>query len=669
MRYAENQPAVAESDTQGFPDNFHTKIAYARSKRQPSVLTWDWCRRMLKGEQNYYLDYKRNRMMQVPDSGNRRNQTVTDILLPPYRTGMALLRTQQPKLEFHGTSATWSELTKGLACNQAASAWWQQNQLNRLLRKGVRYMMTDGLGCLHNYYDPGKKKVCTNMVSAYDFLFEADVRSLDEAQWFARRHLYTRKDLAAAYPDKAAQINELPSITTLDNKSPVPEDRLDVWEIYWRDGSGRHAILCEQIYLWQGTSPGNRCQLYPLCFTQVPGEPWPIAMIAPLLDPQRRYNRYRNIQLDIADQHSNPVWLVNTASNVPKSAFNNNPDNVIAFSALGGAPTRAWPQNPPQGLFEQTAMALSETMDLAGFHPSTTGKRSVGVTSGVAIRELADGDMTQLDDVVQNINDAVMDCSVGALVLWKAYLTEEQLVRFMDESVGTVVFRQLRGTDLLDDPQVFMVPGTLFTIDAQNRDERLLGLYDKKIVDADQVKRQLSFRVDNMSSTKKMLALAHATDLLAWVRAGQQIEIFPTDDLQTIADVFKDFMGSPAYYEPLLKAHAATSLSGGNPLALGAYDRQREIMEYIRDIVVSIETFGQPVDAYLQASNTKVFPRTDPKPQQQIQATTAGPNSQGAQDQMLQQATDMRTRAGQMGQAQQSFEAIKGTPGISGARG
>jgi len=652
-----------------FPKDFNSKIEEARGRRGSNVLLWDWSRRMLRGEQMTRWDGKKLRFISITDGGNARNQTVTNQLLPPYRTMLSLLHTQEPKLEFHGASATWENITKAMACNAAASYWWQSNKMSKVLRQNAKYLATDGTCALHTFYDPARKMVRTEAICAYDLLFEANAQNLEESQWIGVRHVYTKQALIDSYPQFTDYIKNLPPITNVENRVFIPEDRLDVWDVYWKDGSGRHGILLGKEWLWTGTTPGNVCPVSVYRFTEVPGEIYGLSMIVPLIDPQRRYNRYRNIQLDIADLHSNPVWVAPTQANVPKAMFNNQVDNVIFYNGAAQPPVRQAPPSTPQSLFENTSMALSEIMDLSGFHPSTTGKRSVGVTSGVAIRELADGDMAQLSDVVNSIIDAVCEQASVALTYWKAYLPEEQVIRYLDSSVGTVVYKELQGTDLLDAPEVFMVEGTLFTIDAQARDAKLLELAQQGIIDADQIKRQLSFKIDNMSTTKKMLALSHARDLLEWCKQGGEIELFPTDDLQTIKDVFLDYINSPEYYEKLAKANLAARMTDNDPRAVYAYQSEMEIQNYIRDVVVSIDTYGQPVEQYLQAS-AKVFPRTDGgSPQDAMKSILGGPTSQRAQQQQTQNQLDMRTRQGAVQAAQQSYEAIKGTPGISGARG
>jgi len=652
-------------DKNGFPTKMKGKIDASRTKRQQQVMLWDWTARMLKGDQNIVYDGTKIQFVSSLQMQPGRNQTVINQILQPYRTVCGLAEVNQPQFAFAGAAPSWADITKALACTQAASHWWQDNKIDRVLARNMEYLCCSGTAALHTYFDPAKKRVVTEGVSAYDLLFEENCRTYEESEWRAIRHVYTRDALMDSYPKFADYLKTLPATQQIDNRQMVPDDRLDVWDIYFNDG--KHGVLCADKWLWTGTTPGNCMPLVPYRFLRVPDQLWGVSMLGPLLDLQRQYNRYSNMQLDIADAHSAPVWMASYASGTPKSMFNNEPNNVIYYNVAGGAPTRVPPPQVPQHLFEITNRKQSEMMDLSGAHSTTMGKRAVGVTSGKAMEELKGADLGQLSSTLKGINDAVADTCIVAMMYWKEYIPESQMIRYFDSSIGTVVHKELAGTDLLDCPQVFITKGTLFTIDAQERDEKLKEALQMGLAEPKEVREQLSFRIGAQDANKKMVALSHGQDLLAACRKGLEIEIFPTDDKEAIRQVFMEFMQSPEYYEKAMAAHTVL-LQTGDPRAAESLDRHTGIMEYIRDVVVSIDTFGMPVEAYLQKSTENVFPRNDPKPQDQIQAV-GGPNSPQTQQQMLGANADMRQRGAKVAQAGRAYEAMRGTAGMNGAVG
>lgn len=669
MAFSTKDTAMPGSRRPTAPD-FRKKIDESREKRRQDVTMWDWTHKMLKGDQNIVFDGKRIQFISALQTQPGRNQSVTNQLLPPYRTVMGILKTKQPKVQFVGASPSWDNIAKSLACQQAYSYWWQQQKMARKLRKASRYLCTSGTAALHTWFDTAAQEVATEVLSAYDLLFEANCLTFEESDWRACRHVYTRASLQEAYPKHASYLAELAPLTNRNNVEKVPEDRLDVWDVYWNDGT--HRIICGERWLYEGKTPGNLMPLLPFRYTEIPNQLWGMPMLLPLLDPQRQYNRYKNMYLDIADAHSAPTWMASYAAGVNKAMFNNEPNNVVFYRQAGGAPVRVPPPAVPEHLFQINNRVLGEMSDLAGIHASTNGKRTVGVTSGKAMEQLESGDMRQLEDTMEAIADAVVDTTKVVLAFWQAYMTEVKAVRYFDEGIGSVVFHELRNTDLLECPEVFMQPGTLFMQDAEARDAMLKELAAAGWIDAATLLEQLSFRIGNKAGMDKMMAISHAKDLLEWCKRGGEIEIFPTDDLKTIREVFIEYMHTPQYYEKLTRAHLAMQMSGDAPLAVYAYQKAMDDADYIRDVVAAIDTFGGPPGAYEQQKSQQVWPV---RPQQplaggQPQMQSQQPMPPQMQSQMPQQRPS-RGIAGTYADARvnKQHDAIKGQPGVAGAHG
>ena len=125
--------------------------------------------------------------------------------------------------------------------------------------------------------------------------------------------------------------------------------------------------------------------------------------------------------------------------------------------------------------------------------------------------------------------------------------------------------------------------------------------------------------------TKKMQSLSHARDMLHAVLHGHQIEVMPTDDLEAFSQVFSEYMQTKQYYE-----------------------LDRETQDYIRDVLVSIVTFGRPDEQAQRALlEDTVFPRSEPDPRQLMQqvASLSAPASQQQQIDKFQNMQQRRAQA------------------------
>ena len=95
--------------------------------------------------------------------------------------------------------------------------------------------------------------------------------------------------------------------------------------------------------------------------------------------------------------------------------------------------------------------------------------------------------------------------------------------------------------------------------------------------------------------------MAHANDILTAAVQGMAIEIFSTDDLSSFQEVFSGFIRSPDYYQ-----------------------MEQERQDYIRDILVSIETYGAPEEQLTERLiNNRVFPRASKNPDQAAKQVVA----------------------------------------------
>lgn len=667
----ENDPQ--EHPSYGMPDagRMREAITKARSTRGEMVAIWDACNAMLRGRQNVLWD--RGRLFDIPSApggaqGSRRSRSVTNQLLQPYRTAQQLLRVRQPYFDIVGASTSYDDLTKSMAAQHVAKYLWHRNNMQKLSASAIRHMAVSSVVWFHTFWSPSEQRIVTEVGGGYDLLAEYGARSWEDSAWLAIRHTYERRVLCEAYPDhKEWLLEQQGQVLNDDGARAMPEERIDVWDVYWKH-SGEHAVLCRDRYLWKGQTVKGVVPVVVADWMRVEDELYGPSLIDQLLDLQRRYNHATNAIQDILDAHAMPVWLVPSNAGVTKHAINNAPDNVVTFRA-GANPPRREPAPPfSQELLAQPGRTQGEMMDVAGIHGSTYGKRTVGISSGRAIEALSERDEQQLWTTADSLRTAIIQTVKNWLILFKSYVSEAQSITYFDEAAGAVVHKEIASADLVDNPEVFVSDEELFSAAASERDAKLMELWNAKLVqDPDVILKHLTFQVGGRKATQKMIALSHAQDLLEACKVGAEIQISPLDDTKTIRDVFADYMRSPQYYQRAMEAAEAFAESG-DPAALEVYQREFDSIEYIHAVVAAIDTYGQPPDAYAQAMTAKVFPRTDPKPTDQMQSIAATANPQ-AQQQMVGAATDMRTMAGKLDNATAAYDAVKGVSSLGSVGG
>ena len=353
-------------------------------------------------------------------------------------------------------------------------------------------------------------------------------------------------------------------------------------------------------YLFEGRWNGATSPLQMIRFTEIPGRLWGMGSLEPLVDLQAQYNRARAQVIDNAELIGNPKWLIPKTAGIGPNSITSRKGEKIYYNPAGGAPTIATPPQMPGFVLQNISQIASEMMDVSGLHATSLGKRAVGVTSGRAIEELSAKDAQQLQTTQANIEHAATKLGIVVLNLMRENYSEGRMVRMLD-SLGKVVFKYLQATDLVDDPEVFIEAGTMFRNEKQDRDQKIIDLLQLGLIDKSTALTELHFGTGNAFVTARLESMAHANDILTAAVQGMAIEIFSTDDLSSFQEVFSGFIRSPDYYQ-----------------------MEQERQDYIRDILVSIETYGAPEEQLTERLiNNRVFPRASKNPDQAAKQVVA----------------------------------------------
>jgi hypothetical protein len=594
-----------------FPPNIGAKILEGENDRKKIQVDWDLSIEFLSG--NQWMRYDR-RIRDFLSVNNGQDARVTiNLILNIYRNMLSRLAIAYPSIAAMPASPSTEDILKAKASETALRYYWAEDDVKETIEKGLEWLLTTGTTILHTYYDSGEQCVRTVAHSPYDVVFEPKVNCPNEAQWVAIRTFHTKKALQKAFPDVSKFIAEAPE-TQYDASvwgDHKPGNRLELYEIYWRDG--RHAFVLNNKYLFKEETKSKIFPIQVIRYTKIPGQLWGLGLLRPLLELQAYYNKARTQMLLNVELMGNPKWIVPKNSGIPKGAFTNRPGEVIYYNIAGGPPQQLQAAPLPGYVMDNVQRIHSEMGDVAGVHSVSLGRRAVGISSGKAIDALSERDMSQLQITQSEIERAVRQMARCVLGQMKTYYKENKFMRMMD-GTGRVVFHELKTTDLMENPEVFLEAGSLFRHESGDRDAKVVELLQMGLIDKEDALKELSFRTGNSYITEKMQAMAHAQDILERASKGYEVEILRTDDLAVFKDVFHKFMQSEAFYE---------------------MDLERQ--EYITEVLISIETFGMGDEAFQQAAMTrKVFPRQSPPSQVEDQAPgmLAASDSPMAQEQM-----------------------------------
>ena len=566
-----------------FPTDIISRIKKSKSQKNRYELEWSAAMRMLTGDQWTYYNRNSNRFVDVPTDKFEKTRVTVNHMLNIERNIISRLTLDTPQPIVIPASDASEDILKATASEMALRYFWFSDKQERKWQECVRWMAQCGNVAIHTYYKPGvtvKKqldstdgdaygdtgtetsnksfgsdktmgKVTTDVISPFNLFFEPGAPSPKESRWTAIRTFVTKAELADAYPEKSKEIERLSyssGQTDYRYQDYKPKDRLELYEIYWRDG--RHAIVCEGLYLEKEVSEQVR-SCYPvrtIRYHVIEGELWGQGPMVQIAELQQLYNRTRTqIHMNVLLM-GNPPWFVPRTADVRKGAIMNRPGAVIRYTPGGGAPFCANPQQLPAHVLREPAVLREEMSDVAGAHGITLGRREPGVKSGVHARTLTQQYSAQLLATQHEIIAAVEDVMLSALMLMKRYYNETRLIRMLDIT-GKPAWKQLSNSDLVNNPEVFIDGNTLFKADASARETRVMELVQLGLMPPEEAREALSFRTYNSFVTDKFLAMSHARDMLELVLMDREIEILPTDDFQAFEKVFSEYSKTVEFYE------------------------------------------------------------------------------------------------------------------------
>ena len=617
-----------------YPDNMGSQIEASRNDKTTYGRMWDLCTMFLEGRQ--WLNFDRDRAAYLinqrsrPDGSQR--QTV-NLLLNIYRNIMARLTLSYPSIAVIPASPSNDDIIKAKSSEIALRYYWTREDVQDKVHTALQWLLVTGTTAIHSYYDADDDVIHSEPISPYDLFFEDKVTNPDDSQWVAIRSYHVKSDVEAAYPDKAEEVAAAQTGSQDDSGldyelHTVPDDRVELMEVYWRDG--RHGILAGDVYLYKGTWKTKTFPVQVIRYTEVPGRLWGIGLMQPLLDLQRLYNEQRTQVVHNVKLMGNPKWAIPKTAGVNTASMTNRPGEKIYFNPAGGPPSQIQPVPLPGYVLDSITRTQAEMHDVAGIHSVSLGKRAVGVSSGKAMQVLADRDTSQLQETQTNVERAIREMAKVVLELMKAHYTEAKMVRMLDQT-GRVLYRAISSENIVDDPEVFIEAGSAFRFDARDRDQHVMELFQAGLIDPETAMQELSFRTGNAYITEKVQGLSHAKKLLEATKQGFEIEIFQSDDIKSMLKVFADFVHTDDFY---------------------ALPEERQL--YIRDVVVALSNPMATTEEFVRAETMqKVFPRQAPAPgQNQMLQSIMAAQSPETQGQMAEEAIGMAQQQDAMEAAQ-----------------
>jgi hypothetical protein len=285
--------------------------------------------------------------------------------------------------------------------------------------------------------------------------------------------------------------------------------------------NGRYIEVCNGVLLRDGPNE-YKDGLFPfarLVDHALPREFWGIGEVENLKSPQMILNKVISWILDALNLSSNPIWVIDTNSQVDPDNLTNQQGLVIEKSP-GSEVRRESGIEVPQSMYNTYQMVKTSFDMINGLGELTQGQKPAGVTSGIAIESLQEAAQNRIRQKTRNLEMYLK--SLGELIVSRImqFYNTNRIVRIVnnvtgypdffefyigegqahwreitvDPSTGQKIFkddgiqRVVKGT-----PDIQMAVGSSLPFARAQKTQMALQLYDRKIIDPEEVLKTIQW--------------------------------------------------------------------------------------------------------------------------------------------------------------------------------
>ena len=247
---------------------------------------------------------------------------------------------------------------------------------------------------------------------------------------------------------------------------------------------------------------------------------WGISEVEQLASPQIILNKILSYTIDVLLYTSNPIWIVDHSADVDTDNLNNIPGTIVEKSP--GAEVRREngpPLNP--GFTQILDRIINWFNDVSGTSDFSRGEAPGGVTAASAIEQLISASRTRIRQRMRNLDCYLKDAGRQWLNRVLQYYTAPRVYRLtnkdgsqyfmkfhiddIDTEYGvkkraTIITHDESGTELETNQLILsgeldlrVQSGSDLPFEASDKERKALALFDRQIIDADEVLEQLQY--------------------------------------------------------------------------------------------------------------------------------------------------------------------------------
>ena len=485
QRFAEDVVADVKQDFQN-RQNF----------RRPYELAWQLNMNFVMGNQ-YCAISPRGAIEQEEKYYFWQEKQVYNHIAPIVETRLARLNRVRPKPVARPFSNSDKDIASAKLSTKILDSVHDKTRLDEIVTEVTSWSEVCGTAFYKIAWDNAKSDVKIIACSPFEIYPDSNVtQTVEQCSSIIHAKVYDATDVKNTWgvdvrgqDIKVFNINSVAGVGGLGYNSTVPSisqeqksNQVLVLERYTKPTAehpnGKLEIVAGDTLLYYGEMPfllgEDNERTFPFVkqtSTEQPGCFWGASIVDRIIPIQRAYNAVKNRKHEFLNRLAMGVMTVEDGSvdldNLEEEGLS--PGKILVYRQGSVKPSLMDAGDVPHDFNQEEDRLLQEFVTVSGVSEFARNSTTpTTVTSGVALQLIAEQDDTRLASSIDSVKLCIKKLSKYILRLYKQFVTNSKLMRFVDSQKGAEIF-YFKGSDIGSDDVVFETENQLTDTPATRR--------------------------------------------------------------------------------------------------------------------------------------------------------------------------------------------------------
>ena len=485
QRFAEDVVADVKQDFQN-RQNF----------RRPYELAWQLNMNFVMGNQ-YCAISPRGAIEQEEKYYFWQEKQVYNHIAPIVETRLARLNRVRPKPVARPFSNSDKDIASAKLSTKILDSVHDKTRLDEIVTEVTSWSEVCGTAFYKIAWDNVKSDVKIIACSPFEIYPDSNVtQTIEQCSSIIHAKVYDATDVKNTWgvdvrgqDIKVFNINSVAGVGGLGYNSTVPSisqeqksNQVLVLERYTKPTAehpnGKLEIVAGDTLLYYGEMPfllgEDNERTFPFVkqtSTEQPGCFWGASIVDRIIPIQRAYNAVKNRKHEFLNRLAMGVMTVEDGSvdldNLEEEGLS--PGKILVYRQGSVKPSLMDAGDVPHDFNQEEDRLLQEFVTVSGVSEFARNSTTpTTVTSGVALQLIAEQDDTRLASSIDSVKLCIKKLSKYILRLYKQFVTNSKLMRFVDSQKGAEIF-YFKGSDIGSDDVVFETENQLTDTPATRR--------------------------------------------------------------------------------------------------------------------------------------------------------------------------------------------------------